>query len=122
MQHKKKLEKEERLEHEDSTKATDDGMHKKKERKDEGHGCIGKERVEKDLLENMEKAMEEVDSNKLVDEVMSNMEISKDQMERDERDATEVETVLEEEESEEESEEEESILRDKDDEPRTHSK
>ena len=70
----------------------------------------------------MEKATEDFDSNELVDKVISNVEKSKDQTEHKERNAAEVETVLEENESEEELEGEESNSRDEVDGPKTHGK
>ena len=117
-----RLEREERIEHEDLTKASDDRTQKKKERRDEIDGQMDKEKIEKDLLENMEKTTEDVDSNKPMDKVTSNVEKSKDQMEHQERNVAEVETVSEENESAEDLEGEELNSRDEDDGPQTHGK
>ena len=83
---------------------------------------MDKEKIEKDLLENVEKSMEGVDSNELVDKVISKLEKSKHQIECQEKSVAEVETVSEENESEEESEGEESSLRDEDNGPKTCGK
>ena len=83
---------------------------------------IDKEKIEEDLLENVEKATEDVDSNKLMDEVISNVDKSEEQAKHQEKNATEFETTQEEDESEEELEEDELSVEEEDDEPKTHGK
>ena len=69
---------EERVEHEDSTKATNDRTQRRRDTKITEDEKMDKEKIEKDPMESMEKVTEDVDSNLLMDEVISNADKSKE--------------------------------------------
>ena len=62
LQHKRKLERQERMEHEDSMRATNDRTQRKRDAKVTQDEKVDKEKIEKELLESMEKVTEDVNS------------------------------------------------------------
>ena len=122
LQHKRKLERQERMEHEDSMRATNDRTQRKRDGKIAKDKKLDEEKIEKELMEIMEKLTEDVNSNLLMDEVISNVERSKEQTECQEKNVMEVETISEEGESKEVSEDNETSIEEEDAGPKTCGK